>query len=90
MAFVGIVAAAWLIPPDIPHAESIAMSAESHGDLRSYAVRRIKTANAVGSGKYVAGECCDSIRRLPVCRLVAPEVVIDGDGKRNPGLCDRG
>jgi hypothetical protein len=65
----------WLIPPDIPHAESIAMSAESHGNPRSYALRRIKTANAVRSSKYVAGEYHDSIRRLLVCRNLRSDQV---------------
>jgi hypothetical protein len=64
----------WLVPPDIPHAESIAVLAESNGTRRSYALRRIDTANAVRGAKYVARYYHDPITRLLVCRLVADEV----------------
>jgi hypothetical protein len=67
-----------LIPPDITHAESIAVGAESNGSLGSYALRRIDTANAVRDGKYVAREYHDPITRLLVCRLVADEVNMNG------------
>jgi hypothetical protein len=68
----------WLVPPDIPHAEPIAVGAESNGTPRSYALGRIDTANAVRSGKYVASEYHDPITRLLVCRLVADEVNMYG------------